>query len=462
MKIVATKLVLETLSPMAINSGLREFGFDSELVRDINGLPMLPATAFAGQLSHHCEKHLGTEMKEKWFGTTVQASTLSISNGTLLDSSNTPVRNFISQEEISRDPLLSLCVLERPHHRERVAINDRGVARDTGKFDQILLPAGVRFEVSLHWSDQSREDGRKLNVDEWHQLLSLIDLRTFALGSSTRNGLGNIAIIESTEQEFDLLGNQDEAERFAQFRSSVRPHEHQLKQQLDQTRPAFQPYRSITLKALDNWRCGSGVNLLRKEQTSKHYEDYSPDILTYSEPSIIWKNDKAEVSEPKAVLCGSSIKGMLAHRLAFHLNRHTNRWAETLGEAKHDQWQSKPEQLKELLGDSDDKHQNSLAGILYVDDALLNYEHTTLRFHNSIDRFTGGVRQGALYSEELLYQPEFTINLYLTEPYETLEEPLKFALENTIEDLELGLLPMGAGSGRGTSLVMAKALQEEA
>jgi len=462
MRIVATKLVLETQSPMAINTGLREFGFDSELVRDINGLPMLPATAIAGQLSHHCEKHFGNEMKEKWFGTTEQASTLSISHGTLLDSNNTPIKNFISQEEISRDPLLSLCALERPHHRERVAINDRGVARDTGKFDQILLPKGIRFEVCLHWSDKSRADQHTLKVEEWHQLLSLIDLRTFALGASTRNGLGNIAIIKSIEQEFDLFNNREEADNFSRFRSTAQPYENQLEQQLAQTRPAFHPYCSIALKALDNWRCGSGINLLRTEAKPKYYEDYSPDILTYSEPSIIWENDKAELSEPKAVLCGSSIKGILAHRLAFHLNRHTNRWAETLEETNHEQWQSKPELLKRILGDSDDQHQLSLAGILYVDDALLTYEHTTLRFHNSIDRFTGGVRQGALYSEELLYQPEFTINLYLTKPYETLEEPLKSALASTIEDLELGLLPMGAGSGRGTSLVMALALQERA
>jgi hypothetical protein len=34
-----------------------------------------------------------------------------------------------------------------------------------------------------------------------------------------------------------------------------------------------------------------------------------------------------------------------------------------------------------------------------------------------------------------------------------LSPELKLAIADTLEDLQLGLLPMGAGSGRGTSLV---------
>ncbi|MFA0704086.1 RAMP superfamily CRISPR-associated protein, partial [Vibrio sp. 10N.222.48.A8] len=74
----------------------------------------------------------------------------------------------------------------------------------------------------------------------------------------------------------------------------------------------------------------------------------------------------------------------------------------------------------------------SVAGSLWVEDADIEYEHIVIRHHNSIDRFTGGVRKGALYSEELLYQPRFTISMYLTKQEEDLEALLLCALNDTI------------------------------
>ena len=82
-----------------------------------------------------------------------------------------------------------------------------------------------------------------------------------------------------------------------------------------------------------------------------------------------------------------------------------------------------------------------------------------IRHHNSIDRFTGGVRKGALYSEELLYQPSFSLKLWLTTGAK-LSPAMHKALEDTFNDLKVGLLPMGAGSGRGTSLVMHDTAQK--
>ena len=72
----------------------------------------------------------------------------------------------------------------------------------------------------------------------------------------------------------------------------------------------------------------------------------------------------------------------------------------------------------------------------------MNYTQTVVRQHNSIDRFTGGVRKGALYNEELLYQPEFVVKVWLRSGT-TLPESLKLALEDTFNDLKTGLAPYG-------------------
>jgi CRISPR/Cas system CSM-associated protein Csm3 (group 7 of RAMP superfamily) len=441
-QLIICKLIIETQSPMAINTGKRETGFDTELARDINGLPMIPATAIAGVWGHLVEQLFGINHKEQWFGSTESKSLMTISNGYLLDSQGQGVENYRPQDQITTDCVLNLCAKLRPHHRERVAINDRGVAKETGKFDQILLPKGARFAINLQWTLTPQQQNDAVNPAAWIELLTLWNHTQFAFGSSTRNGLGKVNIVQSQQKTFDLSVGPSMTAKITAFRRQAMSNDKGLTEQLNQkTDDIF--YALLPVKALDNWRCGSGQTLLSKASTDAH----TPNIISYSEPVIEWQQDKAEIIPNVAVLCGSSIKGILAHRIAFHLRKHQQVWAETLEHADHDMWQTRPIELSNILGDAE-----TTAGQFYVEDTLVEYKDTVVRNHNSIDRFTGGVRKGALYSEELLYQPSFEVRLAIS-AHIVLSPELKQALIDTIQDLELGLLPFGAGSGRGTSLV---------
>jgi CRISPR/Cas system CMR subunit Cmr4 (Cas7 group RAMP superfamily) len=443
--IYVTKLLIETQSPMAINSGAREIGFDTQLARDASGLPYIPGTAIAGVWSHLVTSQLGEDVGKKWFGTTEQSSTLVISHGVLHDANNQPVPPLIEPDSIERDPILSVLALERPHHRERVAINDRGVAKETGKFDQLLLPKGVRFSVTLKWNTQKRKDQQLLENSEWQELLALWNDRKLAFGSSTRNGLGKIKVLACEQRHFDLVDGMNVGKQFQAFMNKPQINGKPL---LSSNAGQTIPLAMLPLQALDNWRCGSGSALLGQANN-----EGSVAIITYSEPEIIWKNNHATLSPNKPILCGSSIKGLLAHRMAFHLRRHQQIWAEDMADCSHSDWQQAPKELDDLFGYAATKEDDGQAGQLFVDDSPITYEHTTIRTHNKIDRFTGGVQRGALFSEELLYQPKFTLTLWLTQGT-VLSSPVKNALIETINDLEMGLLPMGAGSGRGTSLVI--------
>jgi CRISPR/Cas system CMR subunit Cmr4 (Cas7 group RAMP superfamily) len=464
-KVYLTRLIIETQSPMAINTGNREVGFDSQLARDANNLPYIPATSIAGVWKHLAKESFNKENLNKqsidnWFGyagNKSQSSTLTISSGILHNSKNKPVQGLLTPEEINQDTLLSMLVQARPHHRERVSINDRGVAKNTGKFDQILLPAGIRFCIDIKFYDD------KLSSDaitqEWQALLNCWQNPLFGLGASTRNGLGKIKVVGSNVEIINLNDASGAVKKMISHALLENiPSKNNINFVAEQ-----QLFAQLPLKALDNWRAGAGSQLLGKY--NKGGADKSVSMITYSEPKVEWANvsgkSHATLSAPKPVLCGSSIKGILAHRIAFHWRRHEallgkeSMWAEDMETATHKQWETRPEGLKALLGFADENdHDNSLAGSLYVDDCAISFNDTTIRHHNSIDRFTGGVRKGALYSEELLYQPEFTLSLNIKNAT-VLSPSLKQALSDTLEDLKLGLLPMGAGSGRGTSLVMA-------
>jgi len=444
-RIYFTRIVIETTSPLAINTGNREAGFDVQLARDANGLPYIPASAIAGVWGHITQSQYGDDFYKKWFGSTEQSSSVSMSNAIVHNSKNSPLMVLTPVAELEKDNLLNLLLQERPMHRERVSINDRGVARETGKFDQLLLPAGLRFSLDMHWNDARKNCN--LDNDEWQKLLELWLQPEFAFGSSTHNGLGQIKVIASELEIIELNNNPDAGKQLQKIRQRQQLPAGQLTVFNKATGHNF---AQLPIKALDNWRCGQGTEMLGYKKT-----DANVGIISYSEPSFHWQGNNASLGKAEAILCGSSIKGILAHRVAYHLRKHKGLWAEGMSNANHDEWQSPPLELKELFGYADsDNHQNSIAGKLRVSDCKIQFKETVIRTHNSIDRFTGGVRKGALYSEELLYQPEFTVELSIDKNH-ALSSELKQALLDTIENLKIGLLPIGAGSGRGNSLVMA-------
>lgn len=457
-----TRLIVENVTPLAINTGRRETGFDTQLVRDANQLPYIPATAFAGVWRSLVTRTLDDNVAARWFGPlqpeqnsrlwvpdhrsdslqSEPSSRLWVQNGLLLDSRSKPVIGLLDTARLN-DPLLQQVMQERPHHRERVRLNDRGVASDQGKFDQILLPRGLRFCVDIRW--QTDAPGEQ-DLAEWQQLLQTLQDRRFALGASTRNGLGQMTIIASEQRTIDLKGSDPE-------RTGTALRDWMLRKQLPRKRdlPAVRPtpFARLALQALDSWRAGQGAEALFAPA------DDHTDSFTYSEPRILWlDNGQAQLNaKARPVLCGSTIKGILAHRLAYHYRRQTGQYAEDMAEESHAAWQQRPIELKGLLGHADEtEHAASVAGRLLVADVDITCSKSIIRTHNAVDRFTGGVRQGALYSEELLWQPRFELELWLA-PHTTVSPELKVALEETLEDLRLGLLPFGAGSGRGNSLV---------
>jgi hypothetical protein len=67
--------------------------------------------------------------------------------------------------------------------------------------------------------------------------------------------------------------------------------------------------------------------------------------------------------------------------------------------------------------------------------------------HNAIDRFTGGVRDRLLFSEELLWQDEMELALLIHTA--RLGEDARQALRLALDDLISGRLALGAGAGKG-------------
>ncbi|WP_418641477.1 RAMP superfamily CRISPR-associated protein [Vibrio chaetopteri] len=430
-------LVLEAQSPIAIYTGDREAGFDNQILRDVNGLPYLAATSIAGVWRHLYQSVLpngNNKQPNVWFGDQTGKSKLSISSGYLLDSRHKQVKGLWTKNDIDQDPLLSLLAQTRPLHRERVSLNDRGVANDKAKFDQILLPKGMRFCVTVQWQGEEEAE-----LNEFQTLLNLLESDAFAIGTSTSNGLGQLSVVGNNANLIALANNPSAGQELAATRALTQP-------KANHKASATAPFAQLSLRATGTWRFGQGAHYLSNEAQLA-----SADILTYSEQNITWQNQQASIGPSQPVLPGSAIKGVLAHRFAFHHRRLNQQWAEQLGEASHQEWSTRPDAANQLFGEANESDGTGRVGKLIFHDASIDDCPKVVRHHNRIDRFTGGVLKGALFSEELLEKPRFTIRISLR-PKAEFNEQEKQALQATFDDLELGLLPLGASTGRGHSL----------
>ncbi len=451
------RLSLEAVTPLSITSGGADGVFDVSLVRDANGLPALPGSAIAGVLRHLYWQTYGEEAMREIFGyqerVEGELSRLHVSWGAIQNSEGKPVEGLLLGEsgtERKTDSLLkaALDAGEDPVHRDRVRIGHRGAAAKTAKFDRTVLSAGYRFSAELSlWSD-------KKNDDHWQQVLDLLRHPLFRLGGGTRAGLGRIKAVSVHTAHFDL-GCENDRKRFSDLGRGLSEVAglSKMEQHSGHKQEARFLIATITLRPRSFWRIGQGDTPHKFDRKEKKPADLLPKV----EPRVIWEDGKARICGAELLIPASSIKGVLAHRTAYHANRLAQppRWAEEIKNLadydKSDHW---PE-VRELFGYArDDKttkegEKAGQAGHLFLDDTFLSFTTNDLELmmHNAIDRFTGGVREHMLFSEELVWKKEIAVKF--TIDIQGISDGARNALRLALDDLIKGRLAIGGGSGKG-------------
>lgn len=460
--IYKARVVLECATPLMLATGRADSVFDVEIVRDANGLPTLTGTAIAGVLRHLCADVYGdAQTVDDWFGFQQRdqgkTSRVHCSFGQAHNGNNHPVEGLLTA--IGDDEVLALLTQPQPIVRDHVRLTDRGVAQDTAKFDRTVLPSGTRFtfELSFHAPEQEAEN--------WQRLLNLLAHPRFRLGGATRAGYGAFKVVEVQQACFDL--------RTAEGRTTFA----QLPRRFDKASKVlktlflndqFEQGVGITLKleAEDAWRIGSG-------NTAFVTSEKDADALILSESRIVWANGNGEVKAAQWVVPGSGIKGALAHRTLYHWHRLTGKYAEDVaqdGLLPAIQRGSFGEAVTELFGDVREQNETladgstqafARVGHVYFKDTYpkTNKANVTQRMHNSIDRFTGGTRDGVLFCEEVIEGGSLELQIFVdTTNTAAVPAEARQALKAAIDDLCSGRLGLGAGSGKGLGYFSGEAV----
>ena len=451
------QITLETEAPLRIGSGEKNVLTDSLVVRDINGLPFIPGTTLAGILAHA----LNREEKERIMGSQEEGSRLIVTEAKLLDRNGCVMDGIVDWTCSDEENKVFLKSYEQLPIRQHVRIGHKGTTENSGKFDEEAVLKGSRFCFELELMSADKEASEQ----EVQTLLSAIHSPVFRIGSGNHSGFGEIRVVKCLAKSLDLTNEQDLDLYLGKSSRIGNPWDAWSDVSVNQpeTIEGWAHYR-LTLQPEDFILFGSGLGS----------PDSSADMDYVREISIDWNSGKGTIvaQEQNILIPASSVKGALSHRTAFHYNRLSGAFLQDDGTLPN---RMDPQAVtgqhntavRRIFGAEGTRNKESnktdgkRRGCILISEILQQTTADTtgskILNHVSIDRFTGGAIDGALFQEQTLYAKDesFRIdilveeNAFRNESDNTYDENIPKAFEAALKDIAAGLLPLGGGTNRG-------------
>lgn len=460
------RLTVEAETPLAIGTGKgSDILTDAPVAKDVNGLPYIPATSIAGVLRHAMgytdDKTDGNpfgyisksdDNNDSGHGSDIifTDAVMVGKEGKALDG----IQNIEWKDEFYR-------VFQDLPIRQHVRIDDKGTAEDKGKFDNEVVYKGTRFVFEIELVSDNDNDNHIENA------IKHLRYCTLRIGGGTRKGYGKLKIVKCQQASLDL-GKPEDLEKYLKKSSSLAEEWAGFTKisEIESLDDSKWTHYQLKLKPLDFFMFGSGMG------------DSDADNVYVSELIVCWGSDdkpyidkdKEDKQQKRVLIPGSSVKGALAHRTAYHYNKIKKRFA---GKQKpEDITGGANEAVAAIFGKADgDKFTR---GRILIDDVIkgqaepkattVAQSKTTSKtfYHNKIDQFTGGTMDGALFQEKVIYDKdtEYTFNIYV-EKDALNDDDIKKAFVQSLRDICTGLLPLGGITNRGNGIFTGIATEND-
>lgn len=426
-------VVLEAETPLVIGSGRKTMLTDAAILKDVNGLPYIPGTSIAGILSHALDEKtkgtfFGVKSTSKENDNDSKGSDIIFSEGKIIDLKGKVIDGIsnLSDTDFSNR-------FKRLPKRNHVCLTDKGVAKNAGKFDEEVIYKGCRFAFDIELVAKSGDlDSASSFFDE---VLSSLYSSTFRIGGGTRNGFGKMKVHEIKKRTL-ILSNECELDKYLNYSSILSSNYADWEAfEKSSTDEGWITYE-LTLTPVDFFSFGAG------------FGDKVVDDIQVREECIEWNDKNEGTFKEKYLIPATSLKGAIAHRVAFYSNLKEGIPAEEFDNYSGGMNTA----VGQLFGYQKDK-EDLRRGICIFNDLFVekNEKKEKVFNHVSIDRFTGGAIDGALFSEKVIDGRDLKLKTTIMVK-DTGEEGLNNALEcleRALKDIDLGTLTFGGGSGRG-------------
>mgnify|MGYP001052397752 CR=1 FL=1 len=433
------RVIIEAKTPIAVGSGEKDITTDSLVAIDVNGLPYIPGTSLAGVV----RSMIGKEKSKRFFGYQEgskkgQGSEIIFTEAKILNS-KVEVIDGLDIKAIEEDPLLKN-YKELPI-RQHVNITDKGVAKEHGKFDEQIVFAGTRFCFELEMVSGEEED------KNFKTILSQLLNNTFRIGSGTRNGFGEVEVIDLKKRTLNLEKS-DELEIYldkssvlnSKFWDNVDSEKTEIHTSTD-----WIEYK-LNLQPDDFFLFGSG------------FGDDEADMTPVKGKKVVWTDGKGELKDDFVLIPATSVKGALSHRVAFYYNKLKGFCVrEKEGKFVRDkeaECGNNNIAVQTLFGyESQDEKVQQRGNLIFSDIIEQKETEEKLLNHISIDRFTGGAIEGALFTEKVTYAKEKEFTMTILAKKEAFKgDKVEESFESALKDICNGMLPLGGGVNRGNGL----------
>lgn len=428
------RLTVEAETPIAVGSGNKDLITDSTVIRDINGLPFIPATSIAGVVRHAIaleddEDRLLFGYQDRKGG---RGSSLLFTDAVMVGADGKALDGV---QLIDWTDELYAAYQTLPL-RQHVRIGDKGATEKTGKFDNEVVYKGTRFVFEMELLSEQP------CTELFEKVVGMLYQDTLRIGSGTRSGYGKLRVVACQSATL-YLGEKEDLDAYLQKSASLAmPWDgfHDVgEKKRGYDKEEWVKY-SLLLRPQDYFMIGSGLG------------DDEVDNTPMEEKVVEWREGKPRMSpKPQVLIPGSSVKGALAHRTAYNYNKLLglyvgNEAARTGGENKA---------VASIFGKADG--QEIKRGNILVSDIVEGDMENKIFFHVKIDAFTGGAMDGALFQEKAVSGNGREYSLEILVKKSALEDTdVCKAFEQSLNELACGMLPIGGATNRGYGMFVGE------
>ncbi len=306
------RIIIEAETPLSVGSGQKGLTIDRIVAKDANHLPYIPGTSLCGVLRHSFEaSQSDADLANDLFGfggNEGKGSRLKISAAHLVGEDGQKIIEGLQNIQFESG---YYAYFNRLPERDHVRMTEKGAAdsENHGKYDEQLVHKGTRFafEIELVGTHQDKSS--------WEQLLNLLSSPIFRIGAGTRKGFGKIKVV---------------AERsvFKTFNLKIKTDLLSYLSKSSALNGDYKGWKSLTLPSKTkspHWT----QYLLKLEARnfflfSAGFGDEDADSIPKTESFFEWTTGKPVLKNEKMLLIpATSIKGAIAHRVAYHYNKLT-------------------------------------------------------------------------------------------------------------------------------------------
>lgn len=430
------RIVLEAKTPLVIGTGNKGIHTDATIARDVNGLPYIPGTSIAGVVRHALgltdkdDNFFGYQKKEKGRG-----SEIIFSEARMIGKDGVAVDGI---QDLPEDEFYK--AFKTLPVRQHVRINDKGVGAEHGKFDEEVVYKGTKFCFEIEVLSATGD------TEMFKEVLRKLHSTEFRIGSGSRKGFGKMEVESCLYRTFDLT-KADDLDRY-----------------LDHSSDLSKPFEGDSFREVSHWEGAIRYKLTLEPEDfflfGAGFGDKEVDLVPVKEKVVDYK--KKEVVDVNILIPASSIKGAIVHRVAYHYNKKKgDRFADKASADEVKSWTEHNEAVIALFGSADP--QNKRRGNVLFEDIIENKEVDEKIFnHVSIDSFTGGAIEGALFSEKAIYAKGQSFTTTITLLVKDFEDAkILEALEMSLNDVVSGNLPLGGATNKGYGCFKGSYIKEE-